>query len=183
MDPITIGLAAVGFGLQLFGGQQSAEIAHQQAEVSGKIAGEEQKINEQKRIQQQLENRRMQLQTIRNAQRQRAQGIAAAVNQGASGGSGLGGAIAQNTNEGIFNLQGLNQASEISGNIFGINNTISGYKQQLAQLGGDAAEAQGLASLGGSLIKIAPTAGAFGKDAGAFFKNNFPGTGFAGPYV
>ena len=180
MDPISIGLQAVGFGLQLWGGMQAADVAKQQAEVSSKIAGEEQKINEQKQIQQQMESRRMQLQTIRNVQRQRAMGIAAAVNQGASSGSGLQGALGQNTAEGMFNLQGLQQAGEISKNIFGINNTISGYKQELASLGGDMAEAQGLASLGGSIMKIGPTVGAFGKDAGAFFKNN---SGFAGPYV
>lgn len=164
MDPISIGLQAVGFGLQLFGGSQAASVAKQQAQVSMAIAADEKRLNEQKMMQQQLESRRMQLQTLRNAQRQRAQGVAAATNQGASQGSGLQGALAQNTAEGLFNLQGINQANAISQNIYGINDSISGHKMQLASLGGDMASAQGLASLGGSLIKIGPTIGAFGKD-------------------
>lgn len=177
MDPISLGLQAVGFGLQLYGGFKAAENAKAQAAVSQKIAGEEQKINKQKQLQQQLESRRMQLQTVRNTQRQRAQGVQAAVNQGASGGSGLQGALAQNSAEGMFNLQGLAQAGQISNTIFGINNTISGYKQELASLGGEAAEAQGLASLGGSLIKIGPTVGSFGKDIFQGSKSPFNVTG------
>jgi hypothetical protein len=183
MDPISIGLQAVGLGLQIFGGMETAKISKQQAQQSMAIAADEQKINEQKKIQQQMEMRRSQMQTLRNVQRQRAQGTAAAVNQGASTGSGLQGALAQNTDEGYFNLQGMNQANEISGNIFGINQDISSHKMELARLGGQAASAQGLASLGGSLIKIGPTVGAFGKDAAAWGKSNIPGTGFGGPYI
>lgn len=181
MDPISLGLGVVGFGLQLFGGMQSADISRQQAQQSMAIAGDEQKINEQKKIQQQMEMRRMQMQTLRNAQRQRAQGTAAAVNQGASTGSGLQGALGQNTAESMFNLQGISQSNEISGNIFGINQDISSHRMQLAQLGGDQAQAQGLASLGGSIMKIGPTVGAFGKDL--FSGSKSFGTGFGGPYV
>lgn len=169
MEPISLGLAAVGLGLQIFGGMESAKISKQQAEQSQAIAADEQKINAQKQLQQQLESRRMQLQTVRNAQRQRAAGVAAAVNQGASSGSGLQGALGQNTAESMFNLQGISNSGEISQNIFGINNDISSHKMQLAALGGDQAQAQGLASLGGSLIKIGPTVGAFGKDISAGF--------------
>jgi hypothetical protein len=181
MDPISIGLQAVGFGMQLFGGMQSADISKQQAKQSMEIAANEQKINQQKQLQQQMESRRMQMQTLRNAQRQRAQGTAAAVNQGASQGSGLQGALAQNTAEGLFNLQGVNQANQISSQIFGLNDLISGHKMQLAQLGGQQAEAQGLSSLGGSLMKVGPTIGAFGKDASAQFGKI--GSGFGGPYI
>lgn len=171
MDFISAGLGIVGFGMQLFGGMESAKISKQQAQQSMAIAADEQKVNEQKQLQQQLESRRMQMQTLRNAQRQRAAGTAAAVNQGASGGSGLQGALGQNTAESMFNLQGISNSNEISGNIFGINNDISSHKMELARLGGDQAQAQGLASLGGSLMKIGPTVGAFGKDFSAGFGN------------
>lgn len=171
MEPITAGLAIVGFGMQLFGGMESAKISKQQAQQSMAIAADEQKVNEQKQLQQQLESRRMQMQTLRNVQRQRAQGTAAAVNQGASLGSGLQGALAQNTDEGLFNLSGISQAQQIQSSIFGINNDISSHKMELARLGGDQAQAQGLASLGGSLMKIGPTVGAFGKDFSAGFGN------------
>jgi len=181
MDPISAGLSVVGFGLQFFGGMEFAKISKQQVQQSMAIAADEQKINEQKQAQQQLEARRMQMQTLRNAQRARAMGTAAAVSQGASLGSGLQGALAQNTDEGLFNLSGINQASQIQSNIFGINNDISGHKIELAKLGGEQAQYQGLASLGGSLMKIGPTVGAFGKDLTAGIGKI--GTGFAGPYV
>lgn len=165
MDPITLGLGVVGLGMQLFGGFAAADNAKQQSQVSSQITGEEAKINKQKQLQRQLESRRMQLQTIRNAQRARAQGESVAVNQGANLGSGLQGAKGQNTAEANFNLTGIGQAGEISNTIAGINQNISGYRQQLSTLGGEAATDQGIIQMGQAVGKIAPIAGAFGKDA------------------
>ena len=164
MDPISIGLGVVGLGLQLFGGSKQADAAKQQAQVSGQIAQDEQAINVQKQQQMQLEGRRSQLQNFRNAQRLRAQATNAATNQGAQFGSGLQGGIAGVTDQSLQNSEGITQGMQISQNIFGINTKISGEKVQMAQLGGQAAEGAGLASLGGSLIKAGPIIGGFGKD-------------------
>lgn len=165
MNPITLGLTAVGLGLQLFGGSQQSQIAHQQAQVSMGIASDEQAINAQRQQQMQLEARRQQMENFRNAQRLRAQGTAAAVNQGAQFGSGLQGSLAENTSEALFNAQGINQSLQIGNNIFGITNDIDAKKIQLAQLGGSASTAQGYSNLGAGIVKSAPIAGAFGKDA------------------
>lgn len=169
MDPISIGLGVVGLGLQLFGGSKQADASKQQAQVSGQIAQDEQAINAQKQQQMQLEGRRSQLQNFRNAQRLRAQATASATNQGAQFGSGLQGGIAGITDKATENTQGIDQGMKISQNIFGINNDISAKRVQMAQLGGQAAEGAGLASLGGALMKSGPTIGAFGKDLFAGF--------------
>ena len=164
MDPISIGLAAVGLGISLFGSQKQAGVSQQQAQVSAGISQDEQQINVQKQQQMQLEGRRSQLQNFRNAQRMRANAQAAATNQGAAFGSGLQGGLAGVTNQEEQNTQGINQGMQISQNIFGINSDISNKRVQMAQLGGESAEAQGLSSLGGSLIKAGPIIGGFGKD-------------------
>ncbi len=170
MDPLSIGLQVVGFGLQMFGAFGASNNAHQIAEVNKGIAADEQKINEQKRQQMLLESRRKQMEIFRNEQRQRAMATAAAVNQGAQFGSGLQGGLAGVTSMSLFNSQGINQNVEIGQNIFGINNDISSKKMQLAELGADQAQNQGLASLGGSLMKAGPTIGQLGQNFGSLFK-------------
>lgn len=164
MDPLTLGLGIAGLGLQLFGGLGQANVSKQQAQVSGNIATQEQNINVQKQMQQTLDAQRMQLQNYRNAQRQRSLATAAAVNQGASQGSGLQGGLAGITDMANFNNRSVNQNTQISNNIFGYTSAINADKTQLAQLGGQAATDQGLASLGGSLIKAGPIIGALGKN-------------------
>ncbi len=183
MDPITLGIAAVGLGISIFGGMSSAAVSKQQAQVSGQIAGDEQQINVQRQQQMQLEARRSQLQNFRNTQRLRAQSTAAAVNQGAQFGSGLPGGQAGIQDQSLENSRGIYQGMAISNNIFDINSDISGKKQQLASLGGQAAADQGLASLGGALVKSAPIIGGFGKDLGAVnFGSLFMGGGSPSGY-
>lgn len=169
MDFLTAGLQVVGLGLSLFGQSQQASVAKQQAQVSGDIATQEQSINAQKQQQMQLEANRSQLQNFRTAQQLRAQATAAAVNGGAQFGSGLQGGLAGVSAQSTTNALGVNQGVEISQNIFGYNNKISSDKQQLAQLGGQAATDQGLTNIGGSLMKGASAIGGFGKDAMSFF--------------
>lgn len=170
MDPISIGLGVVGFGLQLFGMSQANEAAQQSSSIKKGIAQDEQRINEQKRQQMLLESSRKQMEIFRNMQRQRAMATAAAVNQGASGGSGLQGGLAGVTGQSLFNSLGINQNVELGQNIFSINNDISSKKMQLADVETQQSEAAGWASLGGSLIKAGPTFGALGQNAAAWLK-------------
>lgn len=172
MDPISAGLAVVGFGMQAYGAFSGANTAKQAAQVKQNIAAEEQKLNQQRRLQMELSARREQLQIYRNNQRLRAQATQAAVNQGASMGSGLQGGLAGVTAGSAFNLQGVTQNLEIGRNMFAINDRISGFKQQLASLEGDAAEAAGWASLGGSLMKNSGTIGQLSQNAFAGFGNS-----------
>lgn len=191
MDPISLGLGVVGLGLQLWGQSEASSASKQYAAQSSAlargIAGDEQRLNEQKRIAMELSGKRQVMEVFRNNQRLRAQATAAAVNQGAQFGTGLLGGLAQIEGQSQDNALGINQGLITGRNIFGINNDISDKKMQQAQLQAQyqtsQADAQGLASLGGALTKIGPTVGAFAKDANAWASKQSFGLGFAGPYV
>jgi len=173
MDPISIGISAVGFGLSLFGAKKQKEAseaqaaaARQVAAYSGDIATQEQGINDLKQKQMEMEGRRTQLQNVRNMQRSRAMAVNAAVSQGAQGGSGIQGGLAQVENQGLFNMQGVQNALEVGRGINSYNKLISQDKIGIAQqqgisasAQGDAAEGQGLMSLGGTLLKSGGTIG------------------------
>lgn len=165
--------------MQIFGAIGASRSAHEAADINIGIAGDEQKINEQKRIQMEMSARRQQLETMRNAQRARAQDTAAAVNQGASLGSGLQGGLAQATAQEGFNSLGISNNLAIGENIFGLNDDISSKKMQLARVQGDQATDTALMSLGGSVVSNAGTIG----NIGQFAAGRVPRPGFAGPYV
>lgn len=172
-------VGAVGLGMSIFGGMEQSDIAKQQAKVSGDIAQQEQGINNEKQKAMEVSGRRQQLEILRNQQRQRAMATSAAVNQGANQGSGIQGGLAQVTDQSLFNLQGVNFALQTGRDINKYNQSISQDKMQLASLGGDAASAAGLASLGGSLMKAGPTIGNLSGGFGNLFSNssgNFSGT-------
>lgn len=165
MEPISAGLAIAGLGLQLFGGFSASNDSKHLAEVQKGIASDEQRINDIKRQQNIFESNRMQLQQYRNIQRLRAQGTAAAVNQGASTGSGLQGGLAATQSSGLDNIQGILGGLSFSNTIFGVNNDISNKKMQIADIQSDLAEDQSWASLGGALVKNSGTIGGLGQDA------------------
>lgn len=169
MNPLTIGMDVVGLGLQLFGTAGAISGAHQKAEVSKAIAGDEMKINDQKLQQAQFEARRMQLETFRNMQRLRAQATAAATNQGASLGSGLQGGLAQITDQTLTNSVGISGNYRFGENIAGINDQISQQKMKMADVEASIAESQAWASLGGSMVKNSGTVGNLGKNALSMF--------------
>lgn len=167
MDPISIGLGLAGLGMQIFGGMSAASNAKQQAQVSAGVSADEQQINVQKQQQMQLEANRQITENFRNVQRVQAQGLATATSGGAQFGSGIQGAQAEAASQGAYNAQGVSQNLEIGQNIFGITSDINSKRMQLASLGGQAATDQGIASLGGALIKAGPTIGGFAKNIGA----------------
>lgn len=179
VDPLTIGLQAGGLAMQLLGGIGAASNAREAANLNKGIAGDEQQINEQKRLQMEMSARRYQVEAMRNAQRAGAQGAAAAANQGASFGSGLQGGQAQIKDQGNFDLMGINNNLAIGENIFNTNNDISGKKMQLADVQSSQATNTALMSLGGSVVSNAGTIGNISKYVGS----KMPSTGFMGPYV
>lgn len=159
MDPISIGIQAVGLGLSLFGGFGQANTAKEIAKVSQDKAEHEQQINDLKQQQARLEANRMQMQNIRNIQRQRALATASATTQGAQYGSGLQGGLADVLNQGLFNMQGVNLASQTGEEIYGQNRSITADNAKIAGLQGQSATYQGLTSLGGAAIKAGPVVG------------------------
>lgn len=177
MDPITLGIGAVGLGLSIFGGmsaaddakqlaQQQTQLANQTYEINTKISGLEGQVNQQRKAQMELSGRRMQMENFRNVQRSRAMGLNASVNQGAQFGSGLQGGQAQEANQGLYNAQGINSNLEIGRNIFGLNDQISAQKMALSgvqnhfagvmgSLQSQMATDQGIANIGGAVTKSA----------------------------
>ena len=196
MDPVSIGLGLAGLGMQLFGGMGQANVASQQAQISAQIAGvsgnvatQEQAIQGQKQQQMTMEAQRSSLQNFRNVQQTKAAGMAAAVSGGAEFGSGIKGAQSAATDQGLYNQEGINQSFQTGTAIFGLNNKISADKIQMAQLqsqsallGGQAATDQGIASIGGALLKSGPTIGAFAKGVGGMNFNGLFGGGSPSGY-
>lgn len=159
MDPISLSLSAIGFGLQIAGGLGQASSAKEIARVSNDKAQHEMQINTMKQQQIRLEAQRMQMQDTRNMQRSRAMALNAATSQGAQYGSGLQGGLAEVTNQGLFNIQGVRQALQTSEAVYGQNQFITQDNAKIASLQGDASTSQGISSVGGSIMKSAPGLG------------------------
>lgn len=158
-DPISLGISAIGLGLQVFGGFSQAAHAKQNTQLSKQMVAEEAQVQALKQQQMELEGRRMQTENIRNIQRGRAMAVQSGVNQGAQFGSGLAGGLAQVQNQGFWNMMGVSQGLEIGRGIAGHNQNISGIKQQMSDVQGQMATDQGYQSLGGALLKAGPFIG------------------------
>ena len=163
MEPISLAISAVGLGMQIFGGIAASDNAHAQAAVAQDEATQEMGINNAKQAAMELNGRRSQIENIRNNQRARAQATQAATTQGAQFGSGLQGGLDDIQNQTTFNIQGVNDALSTGRTINAYNQNISYDKMKMAALGGQAATDQGIASLGGAVIKSASTLGAIGQ--------------------
>jgi len=179
MDPISIGLAAVGLGMQLFGGISSSEEAKKQAQISQQNFALENKVNDQRRQAMELSANRQSLENYRNVQRAKAAGLNAAVGQHAEFGSGLQGGQAQASDQGMWNAQGIAQNLEIGRNIFGLNSQISGNKALISQSQSAQATDQGISNFGGSLVKNSSTISniaSFGQAQSNNIFGGYPGT-------
>jgi len=177
MDPISIGIMAIGTGLDLFGkvlgmgaAKKEAALNKQAAQYNMQIAQNEMKVEEQKRNAMRLDASRKQIENIRSAQLARSMAVNNAVNQNAQFGTGLSSGLAQITGRANWNAEGIESNLEIGENIFGINKTIGDLKVAKAALGPKYADAQeqaamgqGLSSLGGSLVKNGGTIGSLGQ--------------------
>lgn len=166
MDPISLAISAVGLGMQIFGGVSSASNAKAQASVSQDEARQEQAINDQKQQAMELDARRKSLEQMRQTQQAQSLATTRATSQGAQFGSGLQGGLAEVTDQGAFNLQGINQSLQIGRNIAGYNQNITNDKIQMASLGSQEATDKGIMSLGGSLMSAGPTIGKLSKGIG-----------------
>lgn len=178
MDPISLSLAAVGFGLQLFGGMGQAHVAGQIAQVSQDKAQHEGEVNTLKQQQVRLEASRTQMQNIRNMQQARAMASASATAQGAQFGSGIQGGLGNITSQGLFNMSGVNSALQTSEGIYSQNQSITQDNAKIAGLQGQSATDAGYASIGGALMKAAPGIGQLSQGMGGLFSSggNYSGT-------
>lgn len=170
MDPVSLGISAIGLGLKiggsLFGSSDASKFAEQYNQQEQQKFKLEQQVQDQHAQAMELSSRRQQLETFRNTQRARAMGLNAAVNQGAQYGSGLAGGQASIQNQGLFNSQGIALNTMIGENIFGLNRQISSVNATesslKAQYQQSQATDQGIASLGGAILGSAGTIGNIG---------------------
>lgn len=183
MDPLTLGIGAIGLGMSLYGKFKGSADASQYSALEKQQAGLEMQINQQKQQQMALNGRRQQLEVFRNTQRLKAQSVQAGVNQGAQFGSGLAGGMAQVTAQGNYNLLNIDQNLQVGKNIFGLNDQISGVKMQMAGVKSNLATDQGWTSMGGAVLssadKIGNLAGNlnFGGANAGFSYDNIPMAG------
>lgn len=169
MDPISLAIGAVGLGMQIFGGIGATEDAQKASQISKDEARQEQGISDQKQQAMEIDARRRGLEQMRQTQQAQSLAISRATNQNAQFGSGLQGGLAEVSNQGNFNLQGINQSLQIGRTIAGLNNNISNDKYQMADVQSDEATNKGIMSLGGSLMSAGPT---IGKLSQGFGKSN-----------
>lgn len=169
MDPVSIGITAVGLGMSIMGGMKKAETARQTAAVSQQMAQTEMQQNAVRRRAMEVAARRQQMEVLRNQQRARSLALANATSQGAQFGSGLSGGYGQIAGQTNWNLAGISEGLNSGRQMFDLDAQLGGQKMQMAQLGGQAATAQGIMSLGGSFLQSAEPAGRLAKQFGTGF--------------
>lgn len=128
-------LAAAGErNLNIDAAQASRVFSSNALGINRQITAHEQQIEAQRMKAMQLDARRRQMEVIRNQQRYRAVGLTNATAQGAQFGSGLQGGYGQISGQSGVNLLGIQQNLQIGQDIFGLNQAITGQKQQYADL-------------------------------------------------
>lgn len=177
MDPLTLGIGAVGLGLKLFGGMGAASAQSSVYGLQQQEAQSEQAINVQKQQAFQVQTNRAQMENFRNTQRARAMGLNASVNQGGQFGSGMAGGQAQATDQGTTNNVGLMQNLKTSQNIFADTSAINADKYAIAGYQSTASTDMGWANLGGTLMSGAGTMSNIFGAGKAGLNNSMPGGG------
>lgn len=180
MDPLTLGIGAVGLGLKIWGGMGAASAQKDSYAAQQEIARSEENIEGQKQQAFTLQTNRAQMENFRNVQRARMAGLNASVAQGASKGSGVQGGMAQATDQGGVNSLGLSQNLMTSQNIFASNISIDQDKIRIAGDQSTAATDQGWANLGGSIMGSAGTMANIGGAASSGIKSMNLGQGMFG---
>lgn len=180
MDPLTLGIGAVGLGMKLFGGFGASSATASAYAMQQQEAANEEKIEQQKQTAFEVQTRRSQMENFRNVQRARAQGLNASVTQGANFGSGIQGGQAANTDQGNVNNLGLNQNLMTSRNIFADTQAIDQEKIAQAGFQSTAATDNAWANMGTSLMTSAGTMSNIGKAGVAGFNSMNFGNMFMG---
>lgn len=157
MNPLSL----LGFGTSLVGGLMGLGASSKIQEAQEHLTGVNMQMEDTRYKAMLLASRRQQTEIIRNAQRVRALALNSSVNQGAQFGSGMQGGLAQVAGEANWMLQGNNQNLEYGKDMFQLNKEATQWKGQLSNAQTDLNTAQGVMSLGGSLINNGPTISKF----------------------
>lgn len=152
MGFIAAGAAIAGIGLQAYGTSKATSAAKESAQLQQQEIAQEQQVEAQRQQQMDLDARRRNMEILRNATRARSSAVAASTASGAQFGSGLPGAYGQTQGQSDNQLLANAQNLQIGQNIFGINSQISQTRIGMAGAQSNMYAAQGLASLGGSIV-------------------------------
>lgn len=185
MDPITLGIAAVGLGTSLYGmfsshGAQKDLAKQQQADqaLQQQKFGLEQQVNDQRQNAMELSARRQNVETFRQAQKLQAASVFASNSQGAGYGSGASAGQASGKSQGLFSSLGINQNLGIGENIFSLDRSISSVNAQSSALKsqesltkGEISNDQQWTQLGNSIMGSAGTLGKVGTYLGGSVTN------------
>lgn len=180
MDPITLGIGAIGLGTSIYGmfaahGDQKRLQQMQQADqaLQQQKFGLEQNVNDQRQSAMELSARRQNVETFRQSQQLQARSVFASTSQGAGYGSGAQTGAASTQSQGAFASQGINNNLQIGENIFSLDRKISAnnaqssaLKSQESLVKGDISNDQQWSSLGNSIMGGAKTLGQVGNYLG-----------------
>lgn len=151
-NPIGAVAGIAGLGLSIFGGLEKSRISGEISQAQQQISKYEQQQEGVRRQAMLLSARRQQIEVLRNQQRARSLALQAATTQGAQQGSGLQGGYGQIAGATQWNLAGITSNLDFGNQMFGLNAQISQQKQKIASLGGEAATAGGIGSIGSMLM-------------------------------
>lgn len=157
MDPLTLGIAGISMGMQLFGGLKSSSAASQAAGIQQNIIGDEEKENSLRQTAMEVSARRQSLEGFRRTQQLVAQSKMNATGGGSQFGSGLAGGLGQVKAEGLFNDQGIKQNLGIGEGLFSLDNQIDQQKIALSGVNSSIATDQSISNFGAALGKQAGT--------------------------
>lgn len=141
--------------------------AKNQGAIQQQMIAEEQKQEELRRRQMELDARRRQMEILRQQQRTRALAQATAVSQGAQGGSGIQGGLAQIAGQSGNNLLGVNQGLSLGQDMFASNANLSNLRMSYADAGTDAALGRGISGISNTLFQLSGPLGRMSRGFGS----------------
>lgn len=148
MPAVTTIIAGVGMAVGAAGTFMGIKAQKDQMKAQEKAEGARQKAAN-------LDALRRKRAAIRDMQMQRSVALSNATAQGAEGGSGLQGAMAGITGQGVNNITGIDQQNQLGNQVFAAN-------RQASRAASRGATGEGLVSLGGALVKNAGTISSVG---------------------
>lgn len=166
-------IAAVGFGVSLFGSKKSDEGHEEFAAAQTQEIEYEKQLEDQRKIQMNLDAGRRRREIIRTAVANRSYALAAATNQGAADSSGLQGAYGNIAGRENVDILGVSQNREIGNTMFGINRNLLDTKIAMAGAQSDIAEGQSTQALGGQILGSAGAISRVGQTAFSGFTKLF----------
>lgn len=163
MDPLTLSLLGISIGTSIFGSLGQGRASKRASEVSRQISANNIEANKVRQQAAHLDAKRRTIENIRNTQLAQSMSLAAAVNQGGQFSSGFAGGQAQISNRGSWNNLGIAQNLQFGDQLFALDNQNSVLKQQISDIQGQAADYQGISSIGAAIGQSADIFGRMGK--------------------